>query len=75
MVLEVKLKPTLIRVASFPSMSVDRSGGVNNGNIYITWPQRGVTPAGSDPDIVMIRSTNGGTTWSAPVRVNNDANE
>ena len=67
-----EIKPTLIRVASFPSMSVDRSGGVNNGNIYITWPQRGVTPAGSDPDIVMIRSTNGGTTWSAPVRVNND---
>jgi|GEM_PF-677529 len=66
------LKPTSIRVASFPSMAVDRSGGVNNGNIYITWPQRGVTPAGSDPDIVLIRSTNGGTTWSAPVRVNND---
>ena len=61
-----EIKPTLIRVASFPSMSVDRSGGVNNGNIYITWPQRGVTPAGSDPDIVMIRSTNGGTTWSSP---------
>jgi hypothetical protein len=66
------LKPTSIRVSSFPSMSVDRSGGVNNGNIYITWPQRGVTPAGSDPDIVLIRSTNGGTTWSAPVRVNDD---
>ena len=67
-----ELKPTFIRVSSFPSMSVDRTGGVNNGNIYITWPQRGVTPAGSDPDIVMIRSTNGGTTWSTPVRVNDD---
>ena len=32
-----------------------------------------LSPAGSDPDIVMIRSTNGGTTWSTPVRVNNDA--
>lgn len=67
-----ELKPTFIRVSSFPSMSVDRTGGVNNGNIYITWPQRGVTPAGSDPDIVLIRSTNGGTTWSSPVRVNDD---
>jgi hypothetical protein len=66
------LKPTQIRVSSFPSMAVDRSGGPNNGNIYITWPQRGVTPAGSDPDIVMVKSTNGGTTWSSPVRVNDD---
>lgn len=61
-----------IRVASFPSMAVDRSGGPNNGHIYITWPQRGVTPAGSDPDIVMIKSTDGGATWSTPKRVNDD---
>jgi hypothetical protein len=62
-----------IRVASFPSMAVDRSGGPNNGNIYITWPQRaGVTPAGNSPDIVLIKSTDGGATWSAPVRVNDD---
>ncbi|NWG28155.1 MAG: T9SS type A sorting domain-containing protein [Ignavibacteriaceae bacterium] len=62
-----------IRVASFPSMAVDRSGGPRNGWIYITWPQRGVSPAGSDPDIVMITSTNGGANWSTPVRVNDDA--
>ncbi len=62
-----------IRVNSFPSMAVDRSGGPHNGNVYICWPQRGVAPAGSDPDIVMINSTDGGTTWSAPVRVNDDA--
>ncbi len=36
------------------------------------WPQRNVTPAGSDPDIVLIKSTDGGTTWSSPVRVNDD---
>lgn len=67
------LKPTNIRVASFPAMTVDRSGGPYDGYIYIVWPQRGVTPAGSDPDVVMIRSTDGGNTWSAPVRVNDDA--
>ncbi len=61
-----------IRVSSFPSMAVDRSGGAYNGTIYITWPQRGVTPAGSDPDIVMIKSSNGGTNWTTPIRVNND---
>lgn len=67
------IKPTSIRVASFPSMAVDRSGGPRNGYIYITWPQRGVAPAGTDPDVVLVRSTDGGTTWSAPVRVNDDA--
>lgn len=67
------LKPTSIRVSSFPSMAVDRSGGANNGNIYICFPQEGVAPAGSDPDIVLIRSTDGGSTFSSPVRVNDDA--
>jgi hypothetical protein len=66
------LKPTNIRVSSFPSMTVDRSGGSSNGYIYIVWAQRGVSPAGSDPDIVLIKSTNNGSTWSSPVRVNDD---
>lgn len=61
-----------IRVSSFPSAAVDRTGGSRNGYIYVTWPQRTVAPAGTDPDIVSVRSTNGGTTWSAPVRVNSD---
>jgi len=61
-----------IRVASFPSMAVDRSGGSYNGYIYISWAQKGVAPAGNDPDIVMIRSSDGGATWSTPVRVNDD---
>ncbi|GAB1443705.1 hypothetical protein MASR2M39_25470 [Ignavibacteriales bacterium] len=53
-------------------MAVDRTIGPGRGTIYITWPQRGVAPAGSDPDIVMMKSTDGGTTWTTPVRVNND---
>ncbi|MBK7630611.1 MAG: T9SS type A sorting domain-containing protein [Ignavibacteriales bacterium] len=67
------LKPTSIRVSSFPSMSVDRSGGLNNGNIYIVWPQINVAPAGTDPDIVCLTSTDNGATWNGPVRVNDDA--
>jgi hypothetical protein len=62
-----------IRVNSFPSMAVDRSGGANDGNIYICWPQRNFAPAGSDPDIVLINSTDGGATWSTGIRVNDDA--
>jgi len=61
------IKPTSIRVSSFPSMAVDR----NNGNIYIVVPSK-KAPAGNDPDIIFFRSTDGGTTWSSPVRVNDD---
>jgi PKD repeat protein len=62
------------RVNSFPSMAVDISGGPNNGNIYIVWANVGVPGinTGSDIDVYMIRSTNGGSTWSTPIRVNQD---
>jgi hypothetical protein len=41
-----------------------------NGNIYVL---ASVDPAGADPlDVMFIRSTNGGATWSNPLRVNNN---
>lgn len=60
------------RVNSFPVMAVDISGGPNNGNIYIVWSNVG-TPGintGSNISVYMIRSTDGGTNWSTPIRVN-----
>ena len=62
-----------IRVNDFPWMGVDRSGGPRNGWIYIVTAEKNLAPAGSDPDITMHRSTDGGTTWSAGIRVNQDA--
>jgi len=63
------------RVNSFPSMAVDISGGSYNGNIYIVWTNIGVPGinTGNDIDIYMIRSANNGSTWSSPIRVNQDA--
>lgn len=61
-----------IRVNSFPSMGVDRSGGSRNGYIYLCWAQRNLAPAGSDADIIFAFSSNGGTSFSTPVRVNDD---
>jgi PKD repeat protein len=63
-----------MRVNSFPSMAVDISGGTNDGYIYVVWANIGVpgVNTGSDIDIYMIRSANGGTTWSSPIRVNQD---
>lgn len=63
-----------MRVASFPVMTVDLSGGPNNGTIYVVWANIGFPGinTGEDIDIYMIRSTNQGDTWSDPIRVNQD---
>ena len=60
------------RVNSFPSMAVDISNGPNRGYMYLVWTNIGVpgTNTGSNKSVYMARSTNGGTTWSTPIRVN-----
>ena len=53
------------------NIAIDHSGGVNHGNVYVL---ASVDPPNSDPlDVMFIRSTDGGATFSAPVRVNDDA--
>lgn len=52
------------------AVAVDSSGGPTGGNVYILGS---VNPPGIDPlDVRLIRSTDGGATWSAPIRINND---
>ena len=52
-------------------IDLDRSGGARQGWIYVLAT---VDPPGADPhDVHFIRSTDGGLTWSAPGRVNDDA--
>ena len=64
-----------IRVNSFPCMAVDESNGTTRGNIYVVWANIGVPGINNsaDIDVYLIRSTDGGTTWSSPVKVNQDA--
>jgi hypothetical protein len=62
-----------VRVNSFPRIAVDRSGGARNGWIYIVSSDVNLSPAGSDADVILHSSSNGGTTWSAGRRVNTDA--
>ncbi|UCG16444.1 MAG: hypothetical protein JSV19_00085, partial [Phycisphaerales bacterium] len=51
-------------------IAVDHSGGPTRGNVYLLCS---ADPTGLDPlDVMFARSTNGGLTWSAPVRVNDD---
>ena len=52
-------------------LAVDRSGTSTNNNIYML---ASVQPAGftSGSDVMFVRSTNGGQTFSAPRRINDD---
>jgi hypothetical protein len=61
-----------IRVNGLPQIAIDNSGGSRNGWIYIVTTEFDISPAGSDPDIILHHSTDGGTTWSAGTRVNSD---
>jgi hypothetical protein len=60
----------LFRCNGLPVTGCDVSHGPNRGTIYINWSdQRNGT---TDSDIFLARSTDGGTSWSAPMRVNKD---
>ena len=51
-------------------LGVDTSNGPNRGNLYLL---SSVDPPGPDPqDVHFTRSTDGGETWSDPIRVNTD---
>ena len=51
-------------------VAVDHSDGPTRGYVYLL---ASVDPDGTDPlDVHFARSTDGGATWSAPVRVNDD---
>lgn len=63
--------PGIYRANGMPVTACDVSNGTNRGTIYINWSdQRNGT---SDTDIWLVKSTNGGNSWSSPVRVNDDA--
>ncbi len=51
------------RVNDFPAMAVDKSGGINNGRIYVVYAEQ---QNGNGPSVIGFRySSDGGSTWSA----------
>ena len=56
-----------------PRIAVDLSNTSSRGTIYIVTSQKNLSPAGSDPDIILRKSTDGGQSWSSGIRVNQDA--
>jgi len=53
-------------------LAIDRFGGANNNNIYML---ASVVPNGrTTTDVMFVRSTDGGLTFSAPKKINDDGN-
>jgi hypothetical protein len=55
-------------VGTFPYIETDRSTGPYSGMIYVVFADN----RNGDCDVFLCRSTNAGTNWSAPLRINND---
>lgn len=62
--------PGISRANGLPITKCDLSGGPNNGTIYVNWSDQ--RNGANDTDVFMSKSTDGGDTWSAPIRVNDD---
>jgi hypothetical protein len=58
----------LDRANGMPVTGVDLSNGPNQGTLYVNW----IDARNGDPDVFIASSRDGGETWSAPVRVNDD---
>jgi hypothetical protein len=56
------------RTPTISSMAIDRSNVNTSGNLYIVWHDN----RNGNPDILLIRSEDGGNSWSEPLRLNDD---
>lgn len=61
--------PGLERHNGMPVTAVDVSSGRERGTVYVNW----IDERNGDPDVFVAASRDGGATWDAPVRVNDDA--
>lgn len=64
--------PDTFRSYTLPALGVDGfSTNAYTGDLYVTW-QNGSGNAAGSPSVSISRSTNNGSRWSAPHRVNSD---
>jgi hypothetical protein len=62
--------PGIYRANGLPILKCDNSNGPNRGTIYLNWcdQRNGET----DTDSWLVKSKDGGETWSEPIKVNQD---
>lgn len=63
--------PGLGRANGMPVTAVDHSDGPHRGRLYVNWTDTRNGP--DDMDVFLAYSDDRGTTWSAPIRVNDDS--
>ena len=63
--------PGLGRANGMPITLCDLSNGPNRGRIYVSWSD--LSSGENDTDIWTASSSDGGLSWSAPVKVNDDS--
>lgn len=63
--------PGISRCNGLPFTACDLSNGAFNGNIYINWTDQ--RNGEDNTDVWLVISEDGGNTWSAPKKVNNDS--
>jgi hypothetical protein len=67
------LTNSCFRMFSAANMVVDKRGGAFADDLYMVLSDnRNGTPAKSNTDVFFFKSTDGGTTWIGPTRVNDD---
>jgi hypothetical protein len=62
--------PDIYRCNGLPVTDCDRSGSLYKGNIYINFTDK--RNGEDDVDVFIVKSTDGGNTWSEAIRVNDD---
>ncbi len=63
--------PGIYRCNGLPVTCCDLSGSPYRGTIYVNWTDQ--RNGDDDTDVWIAKSTDGGNTWSSPIRVNDDA--
>ncbi len=62
--------PGLTRCNGMPVLVCDLSNGPNRGTLYVNWSDQ--RKGEEDTDVFLVKSTDGGNSWSNAARVNDD---
>ncbi|HPS64878.1 MAG TPA: T9SS type A sorting domain-containing protein [Ignavibacteria bacterium] len=63
-----------MRTRPYPFIACDNSNGPNRGRLYLVYATNDPAGSGNKPDVFLRYSTDQGSSWSSPIKVNDDAN-